>query len=61
MSSVLYGLNNTTNLSDDIILLGESEANHDQNVMHTLKRLESRGITMRFNKCQFKVKELNFF
>ena len=61
MEEVLIGLNGVVNLSDDIIMWGESEKQHDENVHAVMDRLDSYGITLRPRKCKFKVTELNFF
>ena len=48
------------NLSDDIIVFGKTQAEHDSSLQATLKRLQQRGAKMNNGKCIFSVHELFF-
>ena len=61
IEEILAGLPGQISLSDDIIVYGKDEAEHDHNAMLVLKKLEEFGITLNSEKCVFAAKELDFF
>ena len=58
---ILEGIPHQINISDDILIHAENEAEHDKILKQVLNRLEKYGLTVNPDKCQFKVKELKFF
>ena len=53
MDQILQGLNHVVWYLDDILLTGESEAEHLSNLEEVLSRLEKFGLRARLSKCQF--------
>jgi len=58
---ILEGISNQINISDDILIHAQTEAEHDKVLKQVLDRLRKHGLTVNQDKCQFKVKELKFF
>jgi len=58
---LLSGLPKQENLSDDIIVCGDSLEECDRNTTAVLRRLEEQGCTVNEDKCEFCVPELVFF
>ena len=50
-----------TNMTDDILIFGKTDAEHDKMLMKVLERLEQRGVTLNAEKCEFNKRELTFF
>jgi hypothetical protein len=61
IQQVLQGISGVRNISDDIIVFGKSQAEHDQSLHQTLQRLHAHGLTLNKEKCLFSVPELLFF
>ena len=61
IEGVLNGLEGVVNMSDDCIVFGATEAEHDARLKLVLERLEKNGFTLNTAKCEFKVQELDFF
>ena len=61
ISKILSDIPGVRNLSDDIIVFGKTQAEHDSSLQATLKRLEERGVKLNKGKCKFSVHELTFF
>ena len=57
----LAGIPGAINLSDDILVLGKSQEEHDQALEATFKRLRESGLTLNRNKCVYNQAELAFF
>ena len=49
------------NISDDILVGGVDEKDHDMNLQLCLKTIEENGLTLNKNKCQFGKHEIEFF
>ena len=58
---VLIGLENVLNISDDIIVFGRTQLEHDEKLDLVLQRLESAGLTLNTKKCEFSKTSLDFF
>jgi hypothetical protein len=58
---MLADLAGQVNMTDDILVFGKSDAEHQRNLMAVLKRLEENGVTLNIKKCKFYCKELTFF
>ncbi|KAK7099608.1 hypothetical protein V1264_003723 [Littorina saxatilis] len=61
IAGLLQGIPGTRNLSDDIIIHGRSQQDHDESLRITLQRLEENGARLNKEKCVFSVNELTFF
>ncbi|XP_064469571.1 uncharacterized protein K02A2.6-like [Ornithodoros turicata] len=57
----LSGIPNVINLSDDILVFGKTQAEHDIALHNTLERLHVSGVTINVSKCSFSQPELRFF
>jgi hypothetical protein len=57
----LDGCKNVQNISDDIIVYGRDQREHDECLDKALARLRDRGMTLNADKCVFSVPELTFF
>ena len=60
MNSMLCGLPGVLCLMDDVLVFGKSQAEHDTHLEAVLKRMESAGVTLNPNKCEFSQSELKF-
>jgi hypothetical protein len=58
---VLSGLNGVVNISDDILVFGVSEEEHNKNLKTVLKRLCERGLTLNRNKCELYKRSVEYF
>ncbi|XP_064483033.1 uncharacterized protein K02A2.6-like [Ornithodoros turicata] len=58
---VLAGIPGVINISDDILVYGKTEREHNDSLDATLKRLADCGITLSPKKCCFFQRELTFF
>ena len=61
LESVISGLNGVVNMIDDLFVYGSTIEEHDQNLHALLSKLESVGLTLSKEKCQFRRTELEFF
>ena len=61
IESVVGDIQQNANLSDDIIVFGKDEEDHDRVLHAVLKRLEENGLTLNTEKSKFKQKALDFF
>ena len=57
----LEGLNGVRNISDDIIVYGATQAEHDTNLKAVLTRLRERNLTLNEKKCEFNQPKLEFY
>ncbi|XP_054759514.2 uncharacterized protein K02A2.6-like [Lytechinus pictus] len=60
MSSILAGLSGVQCYLDDIIIYGDTLSTHDTNLRAVLQRLQSVGLTLNLQKCQFNLKEISY-
>ncbi|KAK3092457.1 hypothetical protein FSP39_003031 [Pinctada imbricata] len=61
VSEALQGISGVKNMSDDIIVYGETEEEHDERLKAVLDRLREQSITLNKSKCEFKKQKLSFF
>jgi len=61
IQSVLDGNKGVRNVSDDIIIFGKDQQEHDAALDQTLKQLHRSGLTINLKKCEFNKTELEFF
>ena len=57
----LQGCPGVRNISDDIIVFGKTQQEHDHNLNTVLARLQECGLTLNGDKCKFGVSEVTFF
>ena len=57
----LEGINGAINISDDILVFGKSQEEHDQNLRCVFQRLKEKGLTLNRSKCEFSKGRLEFF
>ena len=60
IQQALYGCEGVRNISDDIILHGKDDQQHDERLEKLLQRLQQRGLTLNGEKCKFKMPQLEF-
>ncbi|MES9882663.1 MAG: RNase H-like domain-containing protein [Sedimenticola sp.] len=58
---VLEGLHGVRNISDDIIVYGKNQAEHDRNLEAVFGRLRENNLTLNKQKCKFSQPKLVFF
>ena len=61
ISSALEGLEGVRNISDDIIVYGQNQREHDERLEAVLKRLQDKHLTLNKGKCEFNKRKLEFF
>ncbi|XP_029957004.1 uncharacterized protein K02A2.6-like isoform X2 [Salarias fasciatus] len=57
----LQGISGVKNLSDDIIVHGKTQADHDNSLAAVFQRLKEKGLTLNRDKCEFNKSRLEFF
>ena len=57
----LAGIQGAINLSDDILVYGKTQEEHDQALESTFKRLKESGLTLNQKKCVYNQPRLEFF
>ena len=57
----LQGCPGMRNISDDIIVFGKTQQEHDHNLNTVLATLQECGLTLNRDKCKFSVSEVTFF
>ena len=61
IQQALDGCRNVVNISDDIIVFGKSQAEHEVCLMAVMQRLKDKGLTINPDKCLFNAPEITFF
>ena len=61
IANVLHDIPGSRNLSDDIIVFGATQQEHDRSLKKTLQRLQEVGARLNRQKCIFSASELTFF
>ena len=59
--NIIQDINGAKNISDDIIIYGESQEEHDKALDKTLKALNDAGLTLNKNKYELNKKKISFF
>lgn len=52
---------NVLNISDDVIVFGKTQAEHDQALQAVFERFADKGLTLNKAKCEFNQTKLTFF
>ena len=61
IQSLLTDIPGARNISDDIIVFGNTQSAHDEALTQTLTRLHESGLTINLKKCAFNLPSLTFF
>ena len=61
IQTVLEGIRGAKNISDDIIVYGRSDEDHDRALDETLRKIHSSGLTINKKKCEFKKTKITFY
>ena len=61
ISTALEGLEGVCNISDDIIVYGRNQKEHDERLEAVLERLQDKNLTLNKGKCEFNKRKLEFF
>ena len=61
IAKLLVGLPGCKNISDDIIVYGRDEKEHDENLRRVLTRLEENNAKLNREKCSFRQRQVVFF
>jgi hypothetical protein len=59
--NTLVGLKGTINISDDILVFGKDDDDHDRNLRAVLNRLRDRGLTLNRAKCELNKSSVEYF
>ncbi|KHJ39792.1 reverse transcriptase, partial [Trichuris suis] len=60
METLLQGIPGVKPYLDDILITGPNEAEHDKRLEQVLKVLETNGLRLKKDKCEFATKEMEF-
>ena len=60
IQDIIIDCEGTKNVSNDIIVFGDTKEAHDRNLDKVIRRLHSKGLTLNPQKCQFHVQKLKF-
>jgi hypothetical protein len=61
VSSLLRDISGAQNFSDDIIIYGHTQEQHDEALRKVLRRLQESDLTINVKKCQFNCESLKFY
>lgn len=61
LQQVLHDIPGVRNIADDILIFGSSYETHNKALDECLHRLDTHGLTLNFDKCQFLQPQLEFF
>ena len=61
LSSALEGLDGVRNISDDIIVFGRTQEEHDNRLERLFSRLNERNLTLNKSKCEFNKDKLELY
>ena len=60
MGKLLEGLEGVVCLIDDVLVVGTNQEQHDERLMRVLERIESVGVTLNPEKCEFSKSSVRF-
>ena len=58
---ILEGIIGQVNMTDDVVIQGSTEENHQRSLLTVLKRLQDNGLTLNLEKCEFYKSEITFY
>ena len=61
ISRTLSGINNVTNIYDDILIYAKTQKEHDIALLKTLQRLSDCNLTLNPKKCIYNKSRIQFF
>jgi hypothetical protein len=61
ISEQIRDIPNAINISDDIIIFGQTQADHDEALRAVFERFSQIGLTLNQDKCEFSQSQLTFF
>ena len=61
IQSALGGLEGVLNISDDILVFGCDQQEHDARLEACMQRIRDKNLTLNRNKCQFSTPSIEFF
>ena len=61
IQKVLQGIQGAKNMSDDILVFGKTQTEHDEALKATFQRLREKGLTLNPNKCIYDKAHLDFY
>ena len=61
ISETISDIPNCLNTSDDILIYGVSQADHDQTLKQVFDRLKSKNLTLNKEKCEFNKDRIEFY
>ena len=61
VAELLTGLENVKNVSDDIIVYGKTQSDHDRHLKAVLDRLQAHNVRLNKDKCKFSCREVKFY
>lgn len=61
ISNVLQNITGVINISDDILVYGKTQSEHDTVLQKVLQRLQNNNLTINTNKCIFNTAKVKFF
>ena len=61
ISQQIHDIPNAVNISDDIIIFGKTQAEHDDALRAIFQRFSLVGLTLNKDKCEFGQSQLTFF
>ena len=61
MDEILAECPGTLGISDDTVVYGRSEEEHDKNLHTIFQKAREHGLVFNYEKCQIKCKEISFF
>ena len=61
ISRTLSGINNVTNIYDDILIYAKTQKEHDIALLQTLQRLSDCNLTLNPKKCTYNKSRIQFF
>jgi hypothetical protein len=61
VQSVIQSVERARNISNDILVFGKTQEEHDKALENTLKALNDNGLKLNRSKCEFKRDHITFF
>ena len=60
MSHILSGLQGVACMMDDVLVFGQTQAEHDRRLKAVLERIKKAGATLNAEKCEFSIDKVKF-
>ena len=61
MDTVIEGLESAASISDDVLVWGDDESDHDNNLYDTLQQSKKNGVLYNIAKCHIKQPQIKFY